>query len=48
MSTSEQQDGFVPKKRTTEMLTEQYGEDERKLHCVFVDLENRVPTEELW
>ena len=47
----------MPGKGTTDamfalrMLMKKYREDQRKLHCVFVDLEkayNRVPREELW
>ena len=41
----EQQDGFMPKRRTTDaifplrMLTEKNREGQRELHCVFVDLQ---------
>ena len=47
----------MPGKETTDamfafrMLMEKYREDQRELHCVFVDLEkanDRVPREELW
>ena len=47
----------MPGKGTTDamfalrMLMEKYGEGQRELHCVFVDLEkacDRVPQEELW
>ena len=53
---SKQQYGFIPEKETTDamfalrMLMEKYREDQRELHCVFVDLEkayNRVSREEL-
>ena len=54
---SKQQYGFVPGKGTTDaiftlrILMEKYREGQRKLYCVFADLEkayNRVPREELW
>ena len=54
---SKQQYGFMPGKETTDtmfalrMLMEKYREGQRKLHCVFVNLEkdyDRVPREELW
>ena len=53
---SEQQYGFMPGKGTTDamfalrMLMEKYREDQKELHCVFVDQEkayNRVLREEL-
>ncbi|KAK3532157.1 hypothetical protein QTP86_009027 [Hemibagrus guttatus] len=53
----EQQYGFVPKKSTTDaifalrILMEKYRDGQRKLHCVFVDLEkayDRVLREDLW
>ncbi|KAK3537600.1 hypothetical protein QTP70_016993, partial [Hemibagrus guttatus] len=53
----EQQYGFMPRKSTTDaifalrILMEKYRDDQRELHCVFVDLEkvyDRVPREELW
>ena len=52
-----QQYGFMPGKGTTDamfalrMLMEKYREDQRQLHCVFMDLEkayNSVLQEELW
>ena len=54
---SKQQYGFMPGKGITDamfflrMLMERCRECQRKLHCVFMDLEkayNRVPREELW
>ena len=51
---SKQQYGFMPGKGTTDamfalrMLMEKYREDQRELHCVFMDLEkayNRVSRE---
>ena len=54
---SKQQYEFMPGKETTDamfalrMLMENYKESQRKLHCVFVDLEkayDRVPQEQLW
>ena len=54
---SKQQYGFISGKRTTDamfavrMLMEKYREDQRELHCVFMDLEkayDRVLQEELW
>ena len=54
---SKEQYGFMPGKGTTDamfalrMLMEKYGEGQRELQCVFVNLEkayNRVPREELW
>ena len=53
----EQQYGFMPGKSTTDpmfalrLLMEKYREGQKKLHCVFVNLEKaygRVPREELW
>ena len=57
MEISKQQYGFIPGKGTTDavfalrMLMEKYGEGQRELHCVFVNLEKaygRVAREELW
>ena len=54
---SKQQYGFMPGKRTTDvmfairMLMEKYREGQRELHYVFVDLKkayDRVSHEELW
>ena len=54
---SKQQYGFMPGKGTNDamfalrMLMEKYREGQRKLHCVFVDLEkayDRVLRKELW
>ena len=53
---SKQKYGFMPGKETTDamftlrMLMEKYREDQRELHCVFVDVEkayDRVPWKEL-
>ncbi|KAI5623886.1 hypothetical protein C0J50_16567 [Silurus asotus] len=49
----EQQYGFMPRKSTTDalfalrMLMEKYREGQKKLHCVFVDLEKREMLEEM-
>ena len=54
---SKQQYGFMPEKETTDamfalrMLMEKYREGQRKLPCVFVDLEkayDSISPEELW
>ena len=54
---SKQQYGFMPGKGTTDamfvlrMLMEKYREDQKELHCEFMDQEkayDRVPREELW
>ena len=54
---NKQQYGFMPGKGPTNamfalrMLMEKYRKGQRKLHCVFVNLEkayDRVPKEELW
>ena len=54
---SKHQYGFMPGKGTNDamfalrMLMEKYREGQRKLHCVFVDLEkayHKVPWEKLW
>ena len=53
----EQQYGFMPRKSTADtvfalrLLMEKYGQDQRELCCVFLDLEKPnewVPREELW
>ena len=57
VETSKQQYGFMPEKGATDnmfairVLMKKYREGQRKLHCVFVDLEkayDRVLREELW
>ena len=54
---SDQQYGFMPGKSTTDalfalrVLMEKYREDQKELHCVFVDLENaydKIPREDVW
>ena len=57
VETCEQQCSFMPAKSSTNaifalsMLMEKYRESQKKLHCIFIDLEkayDRVPWEELW
>ena len=57
MTFSEEQYGLMPGKRTTDalfalrVLMEKYRQDQKELHCVFVDLEKaygKVPREEVW
>ena len=54
---AEQQFGFTPGRSTTDaifclrMLLEKWTEEQKAVHCAFMDLEKayaRVPSEELW